>query len=102
MFILLPLFHIVLSVLTVQSLFYIVLFPVTAEDWKAVNEDLTVSCRYAIKNQTTGDRLLVRVVAVNSGGRSPPATIADPILVKEVGGKQSMDNTVHSRNIQTP
>ncbi|XP_042186612.1 myosin-binding protein H [Oncorhynchus tshawytscha] len=57
------------------------------EDWKAVNEDLTVSCRYAIKNQTTGDRLLVRVVAVNSGGRSPPATIADPILVKEVGAR---------------
>uniref|UniRef100_A0A8C7SGD7 Myosin binding protein Hb n=1 Tax=Oncorhynchus mykiss TaxID=8022 RepID=A0A8C7SGD7_ONCMY len=57
------------------------------EDWKVANEDLTVSCRYVIKNQTTGDRLLIRVVAVNPGGRSPPATIADPVLVKEVGAR---------------
>ncbi|KAM9524608.1 myosin-binding protein H-like [Salvelinus alpinus] len=57
------------------------------EDWKAANEDLTVSCRYVIKNQTTDDRLLIRVVAVNPGGRSPPATIADPVLVKAVGAR---------------
>ncbi|CAB1314588.1 unnamed protein product [Coregonus sp. 'balchen'] len=57
------------------------------EDWKAANEVLTISCRYVIKNQTTGDRLLIRVVAVNPGGRSPPATITDPVLVKEVGAR---------------
>ncbi|KAJ7998758.1 hypothetical protein DPEC_G00208190 [Dallia pectoralis] len=57
------------------------------QDWKAVNEILTVSCRYVIKNQTTGDRLLIRVVAVNAGGRSAPATIGDPVLVKEVGAR---------------
>ncbi|MCJ8729360.1 hypothetical protein PDJAM_G00105460 [Pangasius djambal] len=53
-------------------------------DWKAVNEELSVSCRYVIKNQTTGDRLNIRVVAVNSGGRSPPATLPDAVLVREV------------------
>uniref|UniRef100_A0A8C2JCP0 Myosin-binding protein H n=1 Tax=Cyprinus carpio TaxID=7962 RepID=A0A8C2JCP0_CYPCA len=53
-------------------------------DWKAANEELTVSCRYIIKNQTTGDRLNIRVVAVNPGGRSPPATLADAVLVREV------------------
>ncbi|KAK3556920.1 hypothetical protein QTP70_022419 [Hemibagrus guttatus] len=53
-------------------------------DWKAVNEELTVSCRYVIKNQTTGDRLNIRVVAVNAAGRSPPATLADAVLVREV------------------
>ncbi|KAK2857815.1 hypothetical protein Q7C36_005734 [Tachysurus vachellii] len=53
-------------------------------DWKAVNEQLTISCRYVIKNQTTGDRLNIRVVAMNSGGRSPPATLADAVLVREV------------------
>lgn len=58
-----------------------------AGDWKAVNEELTVSCRYVIKNQTTGDRLNIRVVAVNAGGRSPPATLPDAILVREVVGK---------------
>ncbi|XP_050968771.1 myosin binding protein Hb [Labeo rohita] len=53
-------------------------------DWKAANEELTVSCRYIIKNQTTGDRLNIRVVAINPGGRSPPATLADAVLVREV------------------
>ncbi|XP_060774225.1 myosin binding protein Hb isoform X1 [Neoarius graeffei] len=53
-------------------------------DWKAVNDELSISCRYVIKNQTTGDRLNIRVVAVNAGGRSPPATFPDAVLVREV------------------
>lgn len=57
------------------------------EDWKAVNEDLQKSCRYVIKNQTTGDRLKIRVVAVNAGGRSPPVALAEPVLVKEVADR---------------
>lgn len=60
---------------------------VIASDWKAVNDELTVSCRYIIKNLTTGDRLNIRVVAVNSAGRSNPATLPDAILVREVVGK---------------
>lgn len=46
-----------------------------------------MSCRYIIKNQTTGDRLNIRVVAMNPGGRSPPATLPDAVLVREVVGK---------------
>ncbi|XP_072308239.1 myosin binding protein Hb isoform X3 [Eucyclogobius newberryi] len=57
------------------------------EDWKAVNEDLQKSCRYVIKNQVTGDRLKIRVVAVNEGGRSPPVTLPEPVLVKEVADR---------------
>ncbi|XP_069004721.1 myosin binding protein Hb [Embiotoca jacksoni] len=57
------------------------------EDWKAVNEELQKSCRYAIKNQTTGDRLKIRVVAVNAGGRSPPVTLPEAVLVKEVADR---------------
>ncbi|XP_077053860.1 myosin binding protein Hb isoform X2 [Siphateles boraxobius] len=53
-------------------------------DWKAVNEELTVLCRYVIKNQVTGDRLNIRVVAVNPGGRSPPAALPETVLVREV------------------
>lgn len=59
-----------------------------AEDWKAVNEELQKSSRYVIKNQTTGDRLKIRVVAVNAGGRSAPVTLPEPVLVKEVAGKK--------------
>lgn len=66
--------------------------PNQAEDWKAVNEDLQKSCRYVIKNQTTGDRLKIRVVAVNAGGRSPPVALPEAVLVKEVAGKFGKDN----------
>ncbi|KAK5872087.1 hypothetical protein PBY51_012818 [Eleginops maclovinus] len=57
------------------------------EDWKAVNEDLQKSCRYVIKNLTTGDRLKIRVVAVNAGGRSPPLALPEAVLVKEVADR---------------
>uniref|UniRef100_A0A7N8YKY1 Myosin-binding protein H n=1 Tax=Mastacembelus armatus TaxID=205130 RepID=A0A7N8YKY1_9TELE len=57
------------------------------EDWNAVNEDLQKSCRYIIKNQTTGDRLKIRVVAVNAGGRSPPGILPEAVLVKEVADR---------------
>ncbi|KAK5912107.1 hypothetical protein CesoFtcFv8_002010 [Champsocephalus esox] len=57
------------------------------EDWKAVNEDLQKSCRYVIKNQTTGDRLKIRVVALNAGGRSPSLSLPEAVLVKEVADR---------------
>ncbi|XP_039971693.1 myosin binding protein Hb [Xiphias gladius] len=57
------------------------------EDWKAVNEELQKSCRYVIKNLTTGDRLKIRVVAVNAGGRSPPVALPEAVLVKEVADR---------------
>lgn len=57
------------------------------EDWKAVNEDLQKASRYVIKNLTTGDRLRIRVVAVNVGGRSPPVTFPETVQVKEVADR---------------
>ncbi|XP_040060514.1 myosin binding protein Hb [Gasterosteus aculeatus] len=57
------------------------------EDWKAANEELQKSCRYIIKNLTTGERLKIRVVAVNAGGRSPPAALPEAVLVKEVADR---------------
>ncbi|KAM8916809.1 myosin binding protein Hb isoform 2-T2 [Spinachia spinachia] len=57
------------------------------DDWKAANEEPQKSCRYIIKNLTTGDRLKIRVVAVNAGGRSPPAALPEAVLVKEVADR---------------
>ncbi|KAK9528613.1 hypothetical protein VZT92_012765 [Zoarces viviparus] len=57
------------------------------EDWKAVNKDLQKSSRYVIKNQTTGDRLRIRVVAVNVGGRSPPVTLPEAVHLKELADR---------------
>lgn len=75
-----------------------------AEDWKAVNEDLQKSCRYVIKNLRTGDRLKIRVVAVNVGGRSSPVALPEPVLVKEVAGEafvKHLKNTVKFKILQT-
>uniref|UniRef100_A0A3Q3GCC3 Myosin-binding protein H n=1 Tax=Kryptolebias marmoratus TaxID=37003 RepID=A0A3Q3GCC3_KRYMA len=67
------------------------------EDWKAVNETLQKSSRFVIKNLTTGDRLKIRVVAVNEGGRSPPVTLPEPILVKEVRPKIRLPRFLRQR-----
>jgi len=57
------------------------------EDWAPVNEELHKSTRFVIKNQTTGDLLKIRVVAVNAGGRSPPCALPVAVLVKEVADR---------------
>ncbi|CAL8337462.1 unnamed protein product [Merluccius merluccius] len=57
------------------------------EDWQAANKELQKSCRYIIKNQTTGDRLKIRVVALNAGGRSAPVALPEAVLVKEVADR---------------
>ncbi|KAJ8393588.1 hypothetical protein AAFF_G00060610 [Aldrovandia affinis] len=53
-------------------------------DWVVVNEQLTEANRLVIQDLTKGDSLHVRVVAVNAGGRSEPAVLAEPVKVTEV------------------
>ncbi|XP_077464566.1 myosin binding protein Ha [Stigmatopora argus] len=53
-------------------------------DWVVANEELTQGHCYCIKNLTAGDLLLVRVVAVNAGGRSVPGELAKAVLIHEV------------------
>ncbi|XP_042348320.1 myosin binding protein Ha isoform X2 [Plectropomus leopardus] len=56
-------------------------------DWVVAQEELTPANRCCIKNLTTGDLLLVRVVAVNAGGRSEPGTLAEPVHIREIGDR---------------
>ncbi|XP_019951627.1 myosin binding protein Ha isoform X3 [Paralichthys olivaceus] len=53
-------------------------------NWVVGNEELTPANRFCIKNLTAGDLLLVRVVAVNAGGRSEPGVLAAPVPIREV------------------
>ncbi|XP_068180979.1 myosin binding protein Ha isoform X2 [Antennarius striatus] len=53
-------------------------------DWVAAQEELTPANRCCITKLTAGDLLLVRVVAVNAGGRSEPGTLARPVPIREV------------------
>ncbi|XP_061127953.1 myosin binding protein Ha isoform X1 [Syngnathus typhle] len=53
-------------------------------DWVVANQELTPATRYCIKELTAGDLLLVRVLAVNAGGRSEPATLVQAVAIREV------------------
>ncbi|XP_056588695.1 myosin binding protein Ha isoform X1 [Triplophysa dalaica] len=55
-----------------------------SSEWVVANVELNPSNRLVIKNLTTGDLLNIRVVAVNVGGRSEPATLPQPVVIREI------------------
>ena len=59
----------------------------TATDWVVANAELTAANRLCIKELTTGDRLNVRVVAVNAGGPSEACVLAESVPIREVVGE---------------
>ncbi|PWA28691.1 hypothetical protein CCH79_00014837 [Gambusia affinis] len=56
-------------------------------NWIVANGELIVAERYCIRSLATGDLLHVRVVAVNSGGRSEPGLLPEPVPVREIGDR---------------
>uniref|UniRef100_A0A8C0HFL1 Myosin binding protein H n=1 Tax=Chelonoidis abingdonii TaxID=106734 RepID=A0A8C0HFL1_CHEAB len=48
------------------------------------NKELVLSTRYTIRNLTSGDRLQIRVKAVNAGGMSVPAVLEQPVVIREI------------------
>ncbi|MBN3293044.1 MYBPH protein, partial [Polypterus senegalus] len=54
------------------------------QDWISANQDLIVSNRFAIKGLTTGEKLHVRVKAVNPAGPSKPGALEQPVLIREI------------------
>ncbi|XP_051784442.1 myosin-binding protein C, slow-type isoform X2 [Erpetoichthys calabaricus] len=54
------------------------------EEWIVANEDLTEKTRYTITGLPTGEKIFVRVKAINAAGASEPRMHPHPILVKEV------------------
>ncbi|KAM9856090.1 myosin binding protein Ha [Aulostomus maculatus] len=67
-------------------------------DWVVANEELTSSNRYCIKNLTAGDRLHVRVVALNAGGPSEPGRLAEPVPIREVADRPKIRMPRHLRS----
>lgn len=59
---------------------------VPAADWAAANQELFHSTRYTICNLTSGDRLQIRVKAVNAGGMSLPTVLEQPVVIREILG----------------
>lgn len=55
-----------------------------ASEYVAANTELITSNLFVIKDQTVGDSLSVRVVAVRAGTRSAPASLPNPVTICEV------------------
>ncbi|KFV57412.1 Myosin-binding protein H, partial [Tyto alba] len=53
-------------------------------DWTSANEEPFLSTRYTIQDLGSGDKIHVRVKAVSASGASVPATLEQPVLVREI------------------
>ncbi|XP_038637061.1 myosin-binding protein C, slow-type isoform X7 [Scyliorhinus canicula] len=55
-----------------------------SNEWIVSNSELTDKTKYTINGLPTGEKIYVRVKAVNVAGESPPISMTTAILVKEV------------------
>ncbi|XP_058136666.1 myosin-binding protein C, fast-type [Dasypus novemcinctus] len=55
-----------------------------SEEWIPANTEPVERCGLTVKDLPTGARILFRVVAVNIAGRSAPATLAQPVTIREI------------------
>ncbi|XP_074163952.1 myosin-binding protein C, fast-type isoform X2 [Sminthopsis crassicaudata] len=55
-----------------------------SEDWVAANTEPVERCGFTVKDLPTGARILFRVVGVNIAGRSEPATLVQPVTIREI------------------
>lgn len=51
-------------------------------------------CGFTVKNLPTGARITFRVVGVNIAGRSQPATLAQPVTIREIVGEPPRQSSV--------
>lgn len=57
---------------------------VLGTDWAEVNKEPFLSTRYTIQDLSSGEKLQVRVKAVSASGTSVPATLEQPVLIREI------------------
>ncbi|XP_032120418.1 myosin-binding protein C, fast-type-like [Sapajus apella] len=55
-----------------------------SEEWVPANTEPVERCGFTVKNLPTGARILFRVVGVNIAGRSEPATLVQPVTIREI------------------
>ncbi|XP_037373045.1 myosin-binding protein C, fast-type [Talpa occidentalis] len=55
-----------------------------SEEWLPANTEPVERCGFTVKNLPTGARITFRVVGVNIAGRSEPATLAQPVTIREI------------------
>ncbi|XP_062456920.1 LOW QUALITY PROTEIN: myosin-binding protein C, fast-type [Rhea pennata] len=55
-----------------------------SDEWIPANTELVERCGFTVKGLPTGEKLLFRVIGVNIAGKSPPATLVQPITIREI------------------
>uniref|UniRef100_A0A8C9UPH2 Myosin binding protein C2 n=1 Tax=Spermophilus dauricus TaxID=99837 RepID=A0A8C9UPH2_SPEDA len=55
-----------------------------SEEWLPANKEPVERCGFTVKDLPTGARILFRVVGVNIAGRSEPATLVQPVTIREI------------------
>ncbi|XP_049757628.1 myosin-binding protein C, fast-type [Elephas maximus indicus] len=55
-----------------------------SNEWIPANTEPTERCGFTVKNLPTGAKITFRVVAVNIAGRSQPATLTQPVTIREI------------------
>lgn len=63
------------------------LFFIPDTEWVVANKDLCERQGYVVRGLPVGEKINFRVVAVNIAGRSPPATMAQPVTIREIMGE---------------
>ncbi|XP_014844218.1 PREDICTED: myosin-binding protein C, fast-type-like isoform X5 [Poecilia mexicana] len=53
-------------------------------EWVAANTDLWEKQGFVVRGLPVGEKINFRVVAVNIAGRSPPATLSQPVTIREI------------------
>lgn len=56
-------------------------------EWVVANKDICERQGYVVRGLPVGEKINFRVVAVNIAGRSPPATLAQPVTIREIVGE---------------
>uniref|UniRef100_A0A8C4LLH9 Myosin-binding protein C, fast-type n=1 Tax=Equus asinus asinus TaxID=83772 RepID=A0A8C4LLH9_EQUAS len=55
-----------------------------ADEWIPANTEPVERCGFTVKNLPTGAKIVFRVVGVNIAGRSQPATLTQPVTIREI------------------
>uniref|UniRef100_A0A673BU64 Myosin-binding protein C, fast-type n=1 Tax=Sphaeramia orbicularis TaxID=375764 RepID=A0A673BU64_9TELE len=53
-------------------------------EWVVANQDLCEKQGFTVRGLPVGEKINFRVVAVNIAGRSPPATLQQPVTIREI------------------
>jgi len=69
-------------------------------EWLVANQELWEKQGYVVRGLPVGEKMNFRVVAVNIAGRSPPATLAQPVTIREIVGESDRLRSQKQKNYQ--